>query len=761
MASRWDENHIHVKYTSRAFSDLKTFNANLSHRMNLVGSTPPSCSIHFEFSFPLLLLPNNQIDSTAGPFQSSRLQEHETTRHYTNFTVKMGSKYESKLTAAQWATFADTIIANVRARYTLSAGDEEEVRYQVLGRVQRDPAGWAPSNYNPYQQCLEDLKAIAKWKTDAASGHTWRDHMAAAPDRTLPPQFPLRAAMLASIGVLRNSQTRAYREASTKFDDLIRQVGVEFVVQGRAPNGFWAGLDMEVDFNKRPADRAAKKHDLPRRPRYFMTRQQGIAHRNHVASTTKWLDPTRAPEPNPYLSPRASQGAAPAQMSSGLTVPSGSASASASVPAPTPVTGVAGSKIPVLKRTAGQREDSTSPERPPPKASRPDLKPGHKVHSASASLLPRPSQQKKSVASAEAKHSPPMPKVQSKIGSKDKNREEKAAAKHKSKEDVTKKVPVTDDLGGRAQDDAKTKKPVAEPEKTSSAQESKSGRSKDQAGEKEKSRKVHFDPKVKVKVLPPREETPKKREDRDMEHPAGSQFYIPPYRKSSAAAKNSKAADEKAGAASISGTLSPVHKDAPEKPMGSVEAPKAISNEGLGSLLAGSEAIESPGVSSGPDVHNETGEGLEDAKDKQMGPDQAQGDGPVQMPPLTWLDVLKPGNKLSNGVVIWDVRLLTGEWEQDDFLDFLFVVDDVYWSVSEWALQKSYFVQLAKAYPVGPKKLAKLVNDWDITRAEDMEVDLVNDHPVSLAEKTYTRVMGEVYSEAEKKEFRAALGRRE
>lgn len=131
------------------------------------------------------------------------------------------------------------------------------------------------------------------------------------------------------------------------------------------------------------------------------------------------------------------------------------------------------------------------------------------------------------------------------------------------------------------------------------------------------------------------------------------------------------------------------------------------------------------------------------------------------MPPLTWLDMLKPGNKLANGVVIWDIRLLLGEWEQDDFLDFLFIVDDVYWSESEWMLQQSYFTQLAKAYPVGPNKLAKLVKDWDIFRAEDMEVDLVNDHPISLAEKTYARAMGEIYSEAEKMEFRVALGSRE
>lgn len=64
----------------------------------------------------------------------------------------MGSKYESKLTAVQWARFADTIDAIVQARYALSVGNEEEVRYQVLVRVRRDPAGWAPFNYNPYQQ---------------------------------------------------------------------------------------------------------------------------------------------------------------------------------------------------------------------------------------------------------------------------------------------------------------------------------------------------------------------------------------------------------------------------------------------------------------------------------------------------------------------------------------------------------------------------------------------------------------------------------
>lgn len=673
----------------------------------------------------------------------------------------MGSKYVSKLTSAQWATFADSIIANVRARYTLSAGDEEEIRYQVLGRVQRDPAGWAPSNYNPYQQCLEDLKAIAKWKKDAAAGHTWRDHMQAAHGGTLPPQFPLRAAMLASIGVLRNGQTRAYREASTKFDDLIRQVDVEFLVRGRAPNGFWTGLNMEVDFNKRPADRAAKKHDLPRRPRYFMTRQQGIAHRNHVATTAKWLDPTRAPEPNPYLSPRASQGSAPAQISFGSAAPSGPASASAStpassVPAPAPVTGMSGSKIPVLKRTTGQREDSTSPERPPSKASRPEQTTGQKVSSASASLLPRPSQ-KKPATSAEGQQAPPVSKIKVKTRSKDKSHEEdKATAKPVSKEHVAKKVTFADDLGDQAQHGAKTEDTVAEPETASTAQGSKSGGSQAQANSPRKSRKVILGIEEREKLC--RDERLKHGQKRDIKHPAGTQFHIPPYRKSSAAAKKSEAAGEKAGAPSSSGILSPVQQNAPDKPLEPVESPKAIPSESRGSLLTGSKDTKSPDVPSGLDVHDETGEGLEKVNDKQTEPGQAQEDGPVQVPPLTWLDVLKPGNKLPNGVVIWDVRLLTGEWEQDEFLDFLFVVDDVYWSEPEWVLQESYFVQLARAYPVGPKKLAKLVRDWDISRAGDMKIDLVNDHPVSLAEKTYTRVLGEIYSEAEKKEFRAALG---
>lgn len=668
----------------------------------------------------------------------------------------MGSKYESKLTAAQWATFADKIVANVRARYTLSAGDEEEVRYQVLGRVQRDPTNWAPSNYNPYQQCLEDIKRINEWKKDAAQGHTWTDHMAAARNGALPPQFPLRAAVLASIGVLRNGQTRAYREASTKFDDLIRQAGIEFLARGRAPNGFWAGLDMEVDFNKRPADRVAKKHDLPRRPRYFMTRQQGIAHRSHVASTQKWLDPTRASTPNPYLSPRASQAASVAQMLSGSVAASPSvsgpanASSSGSVPASATVTGASGSKIPVPKRTARQRQDSSSPEKPPSKASRPELtSSAQKVSSASASLLPRP-QKKKLVNPAGGK--------QSEIPSED-NTHDKATEKPASNESVIEKT------GGPAEGKTETKKPADEPEKSPSAQESNTGEQKAQDGVQEKSRKVRFDPNVQTRVI--FRETPlllsKKR---GIDYPPGSQFYIPPFRKSS---DKSSGGDEKAGA-SNSSSPSPAQSSAPEKSPESSEAPKAGSGEISDSVPATSEDDKPKDVPSGldvqneagqglkkTDIHNEAGEGLEQATEKQMEEDQVQGDGSDQMPALNWLDVLKPGNKLANGVVIWDVRLLLGEWEQDDFLDFLFIVDDVYWSKAEWVLQESYFVQLAKAYPVGPKNLAKLVKYWDISRAEDMEVDLNNDHPISLAEKTYTRTMGEIYNEAEKEEFRVAL----
>jgi hypothetical protein len=39
--------------------------------------------------------------------------------------------------------------------------------------------------------------------------------------------------------------------------------------------------------------------------------------------------------------------------------------------------------------------------------------------------------------------------------------------------------------------------------------------------------------------------------------------------------------------------------------------------------------------------------------------------------------------------------------------------------------------------------------------------DLVADHAISLGEKTYTREMGDIYTEAEKKEFRVALGNSE
>lgn len=673
----------------------------------------------------------------------------------------MGSKYESKLTAAEWATFADTIIANVRARYPVSAGDEEEIRYQVLGRVQRDPAGWAPSNYNPYQQCLEDLKRISEWKKDAASSHTWREHMAAAQHGDLPPQFPLRAAVLASIGVLRHGQTRAYREALTKFDDQIRQVGVEFLVQGQAPNGFWMGLNMEVDFNKRPSGRLAKKHDLPRRPRYFMTRQQGIAHRDHVASTGKWLDPTRAPVPNPYLSPRASQGA-PAQVPSGSTTISGyasaSASASASVPVPAPATVASGSKIPVLKRTTGQREDSSSPEKPPSKTSRPENASGQKVVSTSASHLPRPSQ-KKSVTSTGGKPSV-LSKDQSNVRSKDEAREEeKEAAKRTSKEHVAKKTQSTDVLGSRSQGEDKMKQ-LAAGSKKSPAGALKSGEEKAQAQVQNKPKQVRFDPNIKVRVI--NEKTPKKHSKvRDVEHPPGSQFYIPPFRKSSATAKKSEEKHEKAGESSASRTLPSAQQSASEKPLESSEPPNVKSGEVVESSPVGSKDDDPPNVSTGHDIPSETEEGPEKEKEKQMESDETQGDGQVQMPPLTWLDILKPGNKLPNGVVIWDVRLLLGEWEQDDFLDFLYIVDDVYWSESEWILQESYFVQLAKAYPVGPKKLAKLVKGWDISRGEDMKVDLLNDHPISLAEKTYTRTMSEMYNEEEKAEFRAALESRE
>ncbi|KAH8743170.1 hypothetical protein F5883DRAFT_722769 [Diaporthe sp. PMI_573] len=191
-------------------------------------------------------------------------------------------------------------------------------------------------------------------------------------------------------------------------------------------------------------------------------------------------------------------------------------------------------------------------------------------------------------------------------------------------------------------------------------------------------------------------------------YPIGSEFYIPPYGESSSATKKSS----------------------------------------RGSKVAASPGSDIRAVGNRAPPPAEEPRGSNDTRERSA----------AQMPPMNWLDILKPGNKLPNGVVIWDVRVLVADWKKDDFLDFLFVVDDVYWNEEQWQLQQAYLVQLAKAYPVGPRQLAGLVREWGLTREEDLVIDLINDHPVSLAEKTYTRTIGAIYTEAQKEEFRVALG---
>lgn len=157
--------------------------------------------------------------------------------------------------------------------------------------------------------------------------------------------------------------------------------------------------------------------------------------------------------------------------------------------------------------------------------------------------------------------------------------------------------------------------------------------------------------------------TPKKHsKDEYVKCLPGSQVYTPLYCNASFAAKQSVGGHERAGA-SMSKTLPPAQLRQLEKSSRS----RKVSNAGSSYVL--DSVLVSPGNDKQLDVSglDEAGAGPEDLTEKQTKPEQADGAKVVQMPLLNWLDLLKPGNKLANGVVIWYVSQLLGEWQQDDF----------------------------------------------------------------------------------------------
>lgn len=114
--------------------------------------------------------------------------------------------------------------------------------------------------------------------------------------------------------------------------------------------------------------------------------------------------------------------------------------------------------------------------------------------------------------------------------------------------------------------------------------------------------------------------------------------------------------------------------------------------------------------------------------------------------------VIKPGSKLPNGVVVWDVRLLTTVWNPEDFGDFFSVVEEQRWHEDDraWMLQEKYFTELALAHSCGPKSLARLARSWQLT---DLRVDLEKDLSVVLAQKVYIRTVAGTFDKDQMEGF--------
>ncbi|ROV95911.1 hypothetical protein VSDG_05146 [Cytospora chrysosperma] len=120
----------------------------------------------------------------------------------------------------------------------------------------------------------------------------------------------------------------------------------------------------------------------------------------------------------------------------------------------------------------------------------------------------------------------------------------------------------------------------------------------------------------------------------------------------------------------------------------------------------------------------------------------------------------RPGSKLPDGSVVWDVRLLTAGWDPDPEEEeeeesggfFASAVEGARWyeDGGAWARQERYLASLALAHRCGPGRLAALVRAW---RLEDLDADPARDPPVVLARKVYVRAVAEAFREGQMEVF--------
>lgn len=120
----------------------------------------------------------------------------------------------------------------------------------------------------------------------------------------------------------------------------------------------------------------------------------------------------------------------------------------------------------------------------------------------------------------------------------------------------------------------------------------------------------------------------------------------------------------------------------------------------------------------------------------------------------------RPGSKLPDGSVVWDVRLLTAGWDPDPEEEaeeesggfFASAVEGARWHEDggAWARQERYLASLALAHRCGPGRLAALARAW---RLEDLDADPARDPPVVLARKVYVRAVAEAFGEGQMEVF--------
>ncbi|KAJ4394898.1 hypothetical protein N0V93_004118 [Gnomoniopsis smithogilvyi] len=259
--------------------------------------------------------------------------------------------YTQVSTPEQWTAYVDRVLANLKKTYQMSKYDEQEVRANIMGRSRQDFTAWIPSSWNPMNECVRDLKAISAWKHGSESVANWEAHKNQNKEGMNPPQFPLKGSMLACLGVMAAGGTPAYAAARANLQTLLQALDIVFIVDPAANQvpTFWKGFNPDIYFNPQPASRRPNSKPLHRRTPRFMTRAQGLAHRQEMARRRKWIDVLRNEQ---------------------YTFPSGQ-----DEPEPEDPPVQAAGSCSGLKRTANQRRDTAgshsstdiSPTRQPPK----------------------------------------------------------------------------------------------------------------------------------------------------------------------------------------------------------------------------------------------------------------------------------------------------------------------------------------------------------------------------------------------------------